>query len=470
MRIKLRLKCGIKIIIFMVPQFVDRERELKFLEDKYREKGAQLIIIYGRRRVGKTELVKQFIKNKEAIYHLSTSDGITNNVNKLKEEFSNFLRKPYFRSLNVNIDDLLIYFGDEIGKRRVILVIDEFQYLIESDKSVISLFQRAWDEKLKDTGIFLILTGSSIGMMENEVLSKKSPLYGRRTGSWKVEELSFPNLFKFFPKKDIEELIKIWSITGGIPFYIIQLDPSKSVEENVREKIMRKGNILYDEPLFLLREEFREQRVYLSILRAISNGYSTLSQISQVTGIDRSNLTSYLERLEENGIIERVIPYGKKKGWYAIKDNFFDFWFKFIYNNLNYLEIDMVDEVMQRIDLNQYFSFKFEKLIRELIKSKLLKLPFEYNLVTLYSHKGEEVDVVAEGKDTIFLGEVKWEENVDPRPLLSKMRRIMNKIAAENKKEYYGVFAKSFKGCDLPELLCYDLIKIREEIVRSSGN
>jgi len=439
---------------------VDRERELKFLEDKYKEDKAQLIIIYGRRRIGKTEIIKQFIKGKKAIYHLCTADGVTINVNRLKEEFASFTGKAYFRSLNVGLDELLMYFADEV-KERVILAIDEFQYLIESDRAVISLIQRAWDEKLKDSKVFLVLTGSSIGMMENEVLSIKSPLYGRRTGSWRVDEIPFQYLSEFFPSKSTEDLVKIWSIVGGVPFYILQFDDRKSVEENVKERIMKKGSVLYDEPLFLLREEFREQRVYLSILRAISKGYNTLSLISDITGIDRSNLTAYLDRLEENGIVSRVVPYGKKKGWYEISDNFFDFWFRFVYDNLDYLEMDMVDEVIKKSNFEEYYSFKFEKLVRELLRRKEIRLPFAYNLVSFYSHKGEEVDVLLEGERSIFLGEVKWSENVNVRALLGKMRKLMSKINDKGKEEYYGIFAKSIDKC-VEGVLCYELGKGKE--------
>ncbi|WP_252896552.1 AAA family ATPase [Metallosphaera hakonensis] len=225
----------------MVPQFIDREQELRFLELKYQEDRAQFVIIYGRRRIGKTELIKQFIKGKGAIYHLCTSDGILENMNRLKEEFSLFTGKNYFRSMNVKLDELLIYLADEVKDQRVILVLDEFQYLVQSDRSVTSLLQKAWDEKLSGTRMFLILTGSSIGMMENEVLSNKSPLYGRRTGSWKVNEIAFPYLFQFFPRYTVEEVIKAWSVLGGVPLYLIQFDVNKSVEDNLKEKILKKG-------------------------------------------------------------------------------------------------------------------------------------------------------------------------------------------------------------------------------------
>ncbi|QKQ99210.1 ATP-binding protein [Metallosphaera tengchongensis] len=448
----------------MVQQFINRGKELKFLEEKYREDKAQLIILYGRRRIGKTELIKQFIKGKEYIYHMSTTDGILNNLNRLKEAFARYTGKNYFKSLNVALDEMLIYFGDEIGYRRPILAIDEFQYLMDADRSVVSLLQRAWDEKLASTKIFLLITGSSVGMMENEVLSKKSPLYGRRTGSWKLTRLSFSHIPEFFPGKKIEDLVKIWSIVDGIPFYILQLDASKTVEDNVRDKILKKGSVLYDEPLYLLREEFREQRVYLSILKALSQGYNTISKISEVTGIDKGNLTAYLDRLEENEIVERVTPYGMKRGWYEFKDNFFDFWFEFVYENLNDLEMDRVEEVMRRIDLDRYFSFKFEKLIRELVRERSIVLPLEYEYVGKYLHKGEEVDVIAEGKDAIFLGEVKWSEEVDCKPLLTKMRKVMGNLnKSGEKQEYYGVFAKSFKNCEAD--VVYDLSNIAQAVL-----
>ncbi|ARM75194.1 ATP-binding protein [Acidianus manzaensis] len=440
----------------MVPLFVDRQRELEFLENKYKENRAQLIILYGRRRIGKTELIKSFMQNKKGIYHLCTKEGINDNIKRLQEKMAELTGKNYFKSLNVSLDKLLEYFVDEIGNEKVVLALDEYQYLLEIDKGINSILQLAWDEKLSKSNIFLILLGSSIGMMENEILGSKSPLYGRRTASWKLTEINFPYLKFFYPNWKIEEIIKTWSILGGIPYYLNQFNSSLTVEENLRQNVFSKGSVLYNEPLFLLREEFREQRVYLSILKAISQGYNTVSKISDYTGLDRSNLTSYLDRLIENEIVIHEIPYQAKRGWYEIKDNFFDFWFKFVYTNLDYLEIGEINKVINRIDLTEYFSFKFEKLIRELIKSGIINLPFKPDIISRYIHKGEEVDIIAEGQGKIFLGEIKWSEKVDYRPLKKKLERIM-----EGEEKYYGFFAKSFSYC---EGLCYDIKKLDNTI------
>jgi len=155
-------------------------------------------------------------------------------------------------------------------EKRLIVVIDEFPYLIDADKTIVSLFQRIWDLYLNESNIFLILMGSSIGMMENEVLGYKSPLYGRRTGQWKVKALSFKDLRSFFPEYSVEERIRTYSILGGIPFYLQQFDDSNAISTNIKEKVLTKGEILYEEPEFLLSQELREPRVNFPILKAIS--------------------------------------------------------------------------------------------------------------------------------------------------------------------------------------------------------
>ena len=245
----------------MVQQkFVDRQRELEFLEKKYREDKANLIVIYGRRRVGKTELIKKFLENKKGIYILCSKDSLNENIKELKRKFFEITKREYFLKLEtLSFFDIFKYFVEEIGDEKIIIVLDEFPYLIELNPGIVSVFQKIWDELLENTKIFLILCGSSIGMMETEVLGYKSPLYGRRTGEWKVEPLNFRHVKNFFEKYNIEDLFKIYSICGGTPFYLAKLDPELTVEENIKRKILTKGEVLYNEPKVLLKEEFRER-------------------------------------------------------------------------------------------------------------------------------------------------------------------------------------------------------------------
>ncbi|ALM74800.1 ATP-binding protein [Thermococcus barophilus] len=386
--------------------FVDRERELEFLERKWKEKSAQLIIIYGRRRVGKTMLLKEFLKDKGGVYFLATADSMGENVKGLAEKFAELTGREYFKEVE-DFGKLFRYLADELKNERVAVVLDEFQYLMSLKPGILSILQKVWDEHLRDTGIFLVLCGSSIGMMER-VMEYRSPLYGRRTGQWKVEPFDIRAIAEMLPDRSMEELVKTYAVFGGVPFYL-DLAKGLGVEKAIREKVLRKGEVLYEEPEFLLREELREPRVYKLILKGISLGYETLGELVNFTGLNRGNLSRYLDTLERLGIVGYELPYGKRKrGRYYIKDNFFNFWFRFVYPNLADLELGLVDEVWVRVekDLNAYYGRMFERLIREMLKMKILD--FGQRRVARWWHKGEEIDAILELDDGLLFVEVKW--------------------------------------------------------------
>jgi hypothetical protein len=275
--------------------------------------------------------------------------------------------------------DIFKFFVEEIGERKTVVAIDEFPYLIEVEKGVVSTFQKIWDELLKDRKVFLILCGSSIGMMETEVLSYRSPLYGRRTGEWKVEPFTFADVRKIFKELPVEEAMKIWFVFGGTPFYLSLVDSSISLEENIKKKILTKGEVLYNEPRILLKEEFREPRTYMLILKYLSLGYNSQGELSSVTGIEKGNLSKYLSVLEDVGLVGYILPLGqRKRGIYVLSEPLFNFWFRFVYPNLPDLEIGLVDEVFSRISsqLNFYYGVMFERVITELIKTKKNKTSF----------------------------------------------------------------------------------------------
>ncbi|MEM2584636.1 MAG: ATP-binding protein, partial [Thermoproteota archaeon] len=206
-------------------RFINRKQELEFLEEKFSDK-RQLIIIYGRRRVGKTELIKQFCKNKDHLYFLADRRGSLLNA----ERFANIAAEhfgdvpPKARSF----DDVFTYIAKRLDERKIVIVIDEFSYLVEKDDSIPSVFQLIWDEILKDKNIMLILCGSLVSMMES-ILSYRSPLYGRRTGQWKLSPLRFNQAKKFFSNYSIEQKVEAYSILGGIPFYLNTFDDKKDI-------------------------------------------------------------------------------------------------------------------------------------------------------------------------------------------------------------------------------------------------
>jgi len=410
--------------------FVNRKQELEFLERKWEEKRAQLIIIYGRRRVGKTMLLKEFLKEKKGVYFLSTADSMDENVKGLAEKLAELTGKEYFMEVK-DFGRLFRYLADEIGGERAAIIIDEFQYLMALEPGILSILQKVWDEHLKGTNLFLVLCGSSVGMME-KTMEYKSPLYGRRTGQWKVEPFDIRGIAEMFPEKSMEELVKTYAVFGGVPFYL-DLVRGLSVEEAIREKVLRKGEVLYEEPEFLLREELREPRVYKLILKGLALGYETLGELVNFTGLSRGHISRYLDTLERLDLVGYELPYGKRKrGRYYIKDNLFNFWFRFVYPNLGDLELGLVDEVWAKIEpkLNAYYGKVFERLVVEMLCQKMID--FGQRRVARWWHKGEEIDVVAELEEGLLFVEVKWSE---------LKRREAEKIIGELKRK-----AEHFEG------------------------
>ncbi|WP_456366812.1 ATP-binding protein [Thermococcus sp.] len=414
--------------------FVNRKRELEFLERKWREGGAQLIVIYGRRRVGKTTLLKEFLEDKKGVYFLATADSMGENIKELAGRFAELTGREYFREVK-DFGRLFRYLGEEVKNERVAVVLDEFQYLMGLEPGILSVLQKAWDEVLKDTKLFLLLCGSSVGMMER-TLEYKSPLYGRRTGSWKVEPFNIRGTAEMLPHRSMEELVKTYAVFGGVPFYL-DLVKDLSVEEAVREKVLRKGEVLYEEPEFLLREELREPRVYKLILKALALGYETLGELVNFTGLDRGNISKYLDVLGRLDLIAYELPYGRRKrGRYYIKDNFFNFWFRFVYPNLADLELGLVDEVWGKIEknLNAYYGRMFERLVGEMLRLRILD--FGQGKVARWWHKGEEIDAVVELESGLLFVEVKWSELKwrEAERILEELRRKAERFDVKNKR------------------------------------
>ncbi len=452
--------------------FINRERELKFLEERFSSKEAELIILYGRRRIGKTELILNFCKGKKYMYfigRLESREGTLKRFNNLLIE--NFNDKNILNNPFTNWDGIFDYVAEK-ARGRIVLVFDEFPFLAERFPEIISILQDKWDSKLKFSEIMLILCGSSISMMEKYTLDLKSPLYGRRTGQWKIEKMDAPCLKKFFPKYSAEEIIKLYSCLDTIPGYLVKFSQDKDVLENIRDRIFSKGEFLYEEIEILLREEFRDPSNYMSIISSIAGGLTKFSDIYDRTRLDKSLLSKYLYTLESLGIIERIMPVTenyksklKSKGsLYLLKDNFFDFWFRFVYLYRQELEMGETKNVLEaaKQEINSYISRKFEKLVLELIP--LTKIG-PYNRFGRWWNKNTEIDCVAldEKSHNILLVECKWKERVDAREILKELEEKSKRVEwkSNNRIESYAIFSKSFlkkiKEYNGKKVSCFDL-------------
>lgn len=450
-------------------RLIGREEEMAFLEDAYAQSKSQLIVLYGRRRVGKTYLLQHFMKSKKHAYYLCTKGNEAEQIRLLSRMVGEAFNDAAI-ALSPFSDwrALFIYLHEKAQKEKFLLVIDEFPYLINANPAITSIFQKYWDEYLSKTKIMLVLCGSCIAMMESEVLAHKSPLYGRRTGQWKVKPLSFENVLEFFPKGvPIDESVRIYAITGGVPYYLTELDLSRTAAENILERIARKGKLLYEEGELLLKEELREPSTYFSILEAISSGNTKQAEIANRVGMRSTALPRYLSTLERLEYVQKIAPVTEpkrsKKTNYAIKDNFMDFWFKFIYPNRSYIEESNYKRFREILGtyFEKHVSFAFEGICRDFLKRQNAKnlLPAYFTKIGtwygFYRHEGQrkelEIDIAAldEKEAGILFAECKWQDlsQRDAEKLIAALKEKAGYVEWNigKRKDYFAIFAKKIE-------------------------
>ncbi len=444
-------------------RFINRAEELKSLNAKWKENKPHFVIIYGKRRVGKTELIKQFIKDKPSIYFLADKRTELEQLKELGRIMGDFFKDSLLKDRGFTEWIEVFKYLKERNKSRFILAIDEYPYLVEGNKAISSLFQKGWDEYLKDQNVLLVLSGSSIAMMESETLIHQSPLYGRRTGQILVKPLSFKESRDFFPTKDFDEFMDIYTITGGMPAYLLQWDASLSLDENIKNKIFLRTEFLHNEVEFILKEEFREPKNYLSILKAISWGKRKFGEIANETGLEKNVLTKYLMTLEKLYVIEKEVtstedtPHKSRKGLYRISDNFFRFWFQYVFPYKSDLEIGRFDEVSRKIkeSFNILASNVYEKVSIEILWGFREKI-FPFERVGRWWDKDNELDIVAlnaAGKGILF-GEVKWSNKPLGTNIFEELKRKSESVDWNNatRKAHYLLCSKSGFTEDMMDL------------------
>ena len=430
--------------------FVNRNEELAILNNTLRSDRAELFILYGRRRVGKTELLKQILTaNKNAVYFLgrfeSQKDMVLRLSNIVAEKFNDErLAKFPFRDL----DEAFHYFA---GKKGLVIILDEFPYMVSSNPALPSIMQDYWDNKLKNTDIKIFICGSSIGMMEKHFFNYSSPLYGRRTKQFKLQPLGFSALKDFFPSASLEELLAIYAVFGGTPAYMLEYE--NDIFETIRTRMLRKEEFLHKDAEFVLREELREPRYYFSIIRSIAFGNTTTGRIMNDTGLTKDVVAKYISTLQDLDIIERHVPVTEniksRKGIYRIKDNYFRFYFRFIFPYMEYIEMGEEDFVLREIKTNfqRYSGLVFEYVVTDLIKENRNLIQMQFTRIGSWWSAGEEIDIVAINENTgeILFGEVKYtNKKVGVKTLNALREKAKNvKWGTDNRLEHYLVISKS---------------------------
>jgi hypothetical protein len=445
-------------------RFINREYELGFLNGKWAEPNSNLVIIYGKRRVGKTELCLHFAKEKPHIYFLCDRVNVNTQLRKFAEAIGEFY-KDEFISQNGFKDWEMAFKYLAAKKEKIVIIIDEFSYLAEADKSIPSIFQKCWDLYLKNSMVYMILLGSSISMMEQTTLFYKAPLYGRRTGQLLIKPFKFSEVKKLLPEKDFDELLAVYGTVGGTVFYLNYFH-GRTYWEVVRDSILQKGAPLYSEVEFLLREELNESRNYFAILESISLGKHKLSEIINNTGFDKGTASRYISILNDIQITKKEIPVtennpGKsRKGIYDIEDNFFSFWFRFIFKNKRYLEENRINEVVSQIknNMQEILSKNYEIIANQILETHLMskKHGLKFDFIGRWWDKDAEIDIVGVNSETneIIFGETKWSNKKVGTDIFEKLKENSCKVVwgKQNRKEYYCLFSKSGFTSDMCKL------------------
>jgi len=417
--------------------FIGRKNELKFLNDKYNSNKAELIVLYGRRRVGKTETLSEFFKDKPGIFFSCRQCANSVQLAAFSEALFklDIPAKKYISSFK-DWNDAFAALSEINSDKKAVIIIDEFPYMCKQDPSVPSVLQNLWDHKLRHANIMLVLCGSSMSFIEDELLASQNPLYGRATGIYKMVPLPFDDVQEFCKNYSPEDKILLYAILGGIPHYLQQFNYSVSLEDNIKNEILTKGTVLYNEVEFLLHQELRETSIYNTVIEAIALGNTEFNQIFLKTQLDKTKLSVYLRNLIKLGIVEREFSAlskqkeraNKNNGEYHLTDSFFRFWYAFAYNNFSELEDGAIERIWKKYisqNLHNFASKAFENICIDYLKklNRKEQLPFDassigrwWGKVTSVNESGKkittskEIDIVVTNDDKThyILGECKF--------------------------------------------------------------
>lgn len=445
-------------------QFIGRQTELAKLHAEY-QRESSFVVIYGRRRVGKTTLIKQFLAQKTAFYFLATEELESQSRKRLAGVIARTTKTPSLQKASFSDWlDLFQLIADYRPGEKKVLVIDEFPYLVKTDPAFPSILQNAWDEILKNSQVMLILCGSFLGMMQKHALSYDSPLYGRRTAQIRLAPLPFTDVYAA-QNLPFAQAVEQYSVTGGVPKYLEFFQDDADLLDQIKETVLSKSGFLYEEPYFLLKSEAMSSVNYFSIIKVIADGNHKLSKIAGTLGEESTSLAPYLSNLVDLGFLERRLPITEKnpersrKGLYFIADQFVRFWFRYVYPYKGELELDnpqIVLDELQKDFVEKFVAFSYEDICKDIFASlcrsgTLAFTPSRIGSYWLNDYSGDtEIDVMAVDHQhkLLFAGECKYHSKPVDAPVLFRLREkvALSKELAKSFPGYavlYGLFSKS---------------------------
>ena len=441
--------------------FVGRESELRSLNRLYEHKGFQMVVIYGRRRVGKTSLIDEFVKDKRTLYFTAKVQSSALNLRDLSAKVYAFFGMPATLPSFPTWEDALSFVAEQTAGERVVFVFDEFPYAAQSEPALPSVLQAAIDHGFKQGNVFMVLCGSNEGFMESEVLEEKSPLYGRRTGQLHLAPFDYRDAALMIPGANSEELVRYYSTFGGTPYYLEQIDPTESYQDNISRIMFDKVGLLYEEPAMLLRQELREPATYNSILSAIAHGATEPARIASWSGIAANSAGKYLRTLANLGLVRRSVPFGEnldrsRRGLYEIADPFFAFWYRFVGPAVDAIELEAGEAAAKQVCTGQalpaYEGKQFENICLQwlAIQNREGNLPF---LATSFgkwwgtdpsAREAVDIDVIAANRQdgALLCGECKWRNDFDESEAVRVVEHRASLVPGKWRQRSYVLFTK----------------------------
>lgn len=437
--------------------FIGRENELKLMNDLYKQNSFQLFVLYGRRRVGKTTFLNEFCKDKETIFYSAAKSNNTVNLQKFSEQVFSHYGEENLSPFS-SWEKAIKYIDDRQKDSQLVLVIDEFPYIAEKNETILSDLQHLVDHKLKDGRLFIILCGSYVSFMEKEVLGKKSPIFGRRTGQLQMKPFDYKTSALFFSERSNEEKLMLYGAMGGTPLYLAQIKKDLSFKDNIISAFLTPSGYLYEEPLYLIKEEINEPGVYNAIIEAIAGGYTKSNEIATKTGEAAAKCLKYISTLTGMGLVYKETPFGEKesarKTIYSVSDQLFRFWYRYVFSNKTLLETGAQEIVWNRRiepDYSNYMGFVFEKICREylLMKNSKGELPVLFTKIGRWwgtdsrTKQQTEIDIVAQDGNDYLICECKWRNEPLDVTVLNGLKEKADVFSKQRSSTYYVLFSKS---------------------------
>lgn len=438
--------------------FVGRSEQLNMFDNIYKSDSFEFAILYGQRRIGKTTLLGEFIKKKKAIFFTAKEANDVMNLREFTNAIYGYFNLPSGISF-ATWQDAFEFIAHQSKNEKIIVIFDEYPYAAVANKSLNSMLQIAIDHTLKNSKIKLVLSGSHVSFMEKEVLGHKSPLYGRRTMALQLKAFDYFETGLMLPEYSNIDKMKFYSVLGGIPYYLTLVNQSLTFEENLIEMFFKVDGKLYDEPNYLMREEFRDPATYNSIIMAVAKGANRPHTIQEIAGIEAKSSPFYLRQLVDIGFLRKVLPFGEnplksRKGIYEIADNTFRFWYEFVYPNKSSIELGFGETVAKKKVLPFIDEF-IGKSVFEYIAQQYLVRATKAGIINIIptavgkwwgndavAKKESDIDVVFESDNEVIFGECKWRESFAEIP---EVRKLIEKtrLLPEYDKYHFYFFTKT---------------------------